>query len=59
MCGIERVLISHSKMLAELLNLAREKLAQESEFELLVRALVASADAQNGILNRIERHRHL
>ena len=55
MRGIEQILTLHSQMLAELLTLAREKPPEESEFEMLVRALVARLDAQNGILNRIEK----
>ena len=45
----------HSHMLAELLALAREKPQEESELEMLIRALVARLDAQSGMLNRIEK----
>ena len=55
MRGIEQILTLHSQMLAELLALAREKPPEESELEMLVRALVARLDAQSGMLNRIEK----
>ena len=53
--GITQILALHSQMLAELLTLAREKPPEESELEMLVKALVARLDAQSGTLNRIEK----
>ena len=53
--GITQVLTLHSQMLAELLALARENPQEASELEMLIRALVARLDAQNGTLNRIEK----
>ena len=53
--GVTQVLALHSQMLAELLALAQEKPPEESELEMLVRALVARLDAQSGMLNRIEK----
>jgi hypothetical protein len=52
--GITQILTLHSQMLAELLTLAREKPQEASELEMLIKALVARLDAQNGTLNRIE-----
>ena len=53
--GITQILTLHSQMLAELLTLAQGKPQEASELEMLIRALVARLDAQNGTLNRIEK----
>ena len=52
--GITQILTQHSRMLAELVTLAQQP-QEASELEMLIRALVARLDAQNGTLNRIEK----
>jgi hypothetical protein len=53
--GIAAILEGHGEMLARLLAAAEEKPPEETDMQLLLRALIGRLDQQQGTLQRIER----
>ncbi len=53
--GIAAILEGHGEMLARLLEAAEEKPPEETETQLLLKALIGRLDQQQGTLQRIEK----